>query len=234
MSIDLEAGKGERYLGLGERSDAVDHRGTQVENRVMDGPYTANQARIVQTFVPAPGLGSRPDSTYFPVPWVLSTSGYGVLVDNDEDSSFELDTADHRGVNRFIVESDRLDLRVFGGPTPARALARMSAAVGRQPAPSTPALYGTWFQPAASDWAGELDRQRAQGVPVSVMETSVHYLPCGDDHGAVKETARTTALHDRGVAATAYFNPMVCTNYQPAYDEGSRRGPSAGTPTALP
>ncbi|MGB0099860.1 MAG: TIM-barrel domain-containing protein [Nocardioides sp.] len=220
VSIDLKAGSDERYLGFGERSNAVDQRGRQVQNRVEDGPYTANQAFLVRSFVPEPGLGERPDSTYFPVPWMLSTSGYGVLVDNDEDSSFELATSEHRNVNRLVVEADYLDLRVFGGPTPARALKRMSAAIGRQPAPSTPALYGAWFQPDGSNWNAEFDEQREQGVPVSVAETSVHYLPCGNDRGEVQEMARTKALHDRGMSATAYFNPMICTNFLPEYQQG--------------
>ena len=90
VSVDLKAPRGERYLGLGERSDAVDHRGRDVVNRVVDGPYTATQARLIKSFIPAPGYSDRRDATYFPIPWILSTSGYGVLVDNDEDSSFEL------------------------------------------------------------------------------------------------------------------------------------------------
>ena len=222
VSIDLRAPKGERYLGLGERSDAVDHRGDEVLNRVQDGPYTASQASLVKSFVPAPGLGGRPDSTYYPIPWILSTSGYGVLVDNDEDSSFELATEDHPGVNRLVVQSDQLGLRVFHGPRPAQALARMTAAIGRQPAPSMPAVYGAWFQPRG-DAAAEIDDQRERGVPVSVAQTYVHYLPCGVQD-TDRERALTQALHDRGVAVTTYFNPMVCTTYQPAYDAGLAAG----------
>ena len=232
VSIDLRAPSGQRYLGLGERSDTVDHRGRSVVNRVMDGPYTESQAILVTGVVPAPGLGLRPDSTYFPVPWILSTSGYGVLVDNDEDSTFRLATAANRGVNRLSVESDHLDLRVFGGPTPARALSRMTAAVGRQPAPSTPALYGAWFQAQGDSVAG-LAEQRAAGVPLSVVQTYTHYLPCGSQD-TDRERARTAALHAGGVAVTTYFNPMVCTTYEPAYDEGLAAGAYTGNPDGSP
>lgn len=218
VSLDLKAPSGERYLGLGERSNAVNHRGNSVLNRVMDGPYTESQAEIVRTFVPEPGLGKRPDSTYYPIPWVLSTSGYGVLVDNDEDSTFELATPKHRTVNRFAVESDELGLRVFGGPTPARALARMTAAIGRQPEPETAAVYGAWFQPRG-DAVAQIDDQRSRGVAVSVAQTYVHYLPCGSQD-TERERALTSALHERGVSVTTYFNPMVCQNYQPVYDQG--------------
>jgi hypothetical protein len=202
VSLDLLAPKAERYLGLGERSDAVDHRGRSVINRVMDGPYTAAQMNIVQHVVPNVGLGSRRDSTYFPVPWVLSTSGYGVLVENDEDSTFELATDAHPGVNRLRVESEHLALQVFGGPTPAEALSRMTAAVGRQPAPSSPQVFGAWFQ-ARSNIHDELTAQRADGIPISVAQTYLHYLPCGQQVPD-REIANTTALHAQGVAQTAF------------------------------
>lgn len=218
VSLDLRAPKDERYLGLGERSDAVDHRGYRVVNRVMDGPYTDAQTFLVTGVVPEPGLGSRRDSTYFPVPWILSTSGYGVLVDNDEDSVFELATRKHPGLNRLVVESDELDLRVFGGPTPAAALQRMTEANGRQPAPTTPAVWGAWFQPRG-DAAAAIAGQRAGGVPVSVAQTYVHYMPCGQQDPD-REKALTDALHAQGVAVTTYMNPMICTSYKEIYDQG--------------
>src|SRR6478735_9659449 len=196
VSADLRAGRAERYLGLGERSDAVDHRGRSVLNRVLDGPYTSSQARIIDHLVPAAGQGVRSDATYFPIPWFLSTTGYGVLVDNDEDSTFDLATTQHPDLNRVTVQSDRLAMRVFLGPTPARALARMTKAIGRQPAPETAAVYGAWYQPRG-DAAAEVDEQRASGVPVSVAQTYVHYLPCGDQV-ADRERTLTTKLHDRG------------------------------------
>lgn len=232
VSLDLRAGSGERYLGLGERSDVVDHRGRQVENRVLDGPYTPTQQELIKPFLPASGFSTRTDATYFPVPWVLSTSGYGVLVDNDEDSSFELATPEHRGVNRFAVESDHLDLRVFDGPTPARALARMTAAIGRQPAPSTPAVLGAWFQPRGDAVAAIAD-QRERGVAVSVAQTYVHYLPCGDQDPD-REKALTAGLHEHGVSVTTYFNPMVCTDHQPAYDRGLDAGAFTMNPDGTP
>ncbi|WP_395693139.1 TIM-barrel domain-containing protein [Nocardioides sp.] len=222
VSLDLRAPRGERYLGLGERSDRLDHRGRSVLNRVMDGPYRKNQSAALVHLVPPPGLGGRADSTYFPVPWILSTGGYGVLVDDDEDSTFELATAAHPQVNRLSVEADHLDLRVFGGPTPAQVLSRMSTAVGRQPAPTTPALYGVWFQPP-DDSVTDVTGQRHRGVPLSVAQTYTHYLPCGSQD-TERERAQTSALHALGVSVTTYFNPMVCTKYQPAYGEGLEAG----------
>ena len=232
VAMDFQARDDERYLGLGERSDAVDHRGREVQNRVLDGPYTTNQSLVVSAFVPPPGFSDRADATYFPVPWVLSTRGYGVLVDNDEDSSFELATRLHPDVTRVVVQSDRLDLRVFPGPTPARALARMTRAVGRQPAPASPMVYGAWWQPAG-DAPTELAEQRRRDVPITVAQTYAHYLPCGDQDPS-REQALTRALHDQGAAVTTYFNPMVCTTYPGVYDEGVATGAFTRNPDGSP
>ncbi len=43
IGIGFHARAGERYLGFGERSNAVDQRGGEVENYVADGPYEAER-----------------------------------------------------------------------------------------------------------------------------------------------------------------------------------------------
>ena len=72
------AGRGdERFFGFGERANAVEQRGETVESYVADGPYQAEGA-LVAVLVPPPGFRARDDATYFPVPWLLSSRGYGV------------------------------------------------------------------------------------------------------------------------------------------------------------
>ena len=78
----------ERYLGFGERSNAVDQRGNEVENYVAEGPYEEDERPVIPAFVPAWGFHPRDDATYFPMPWLLSSAGYGVLLENDETSTF--------------------------------------------------------------------------------------------------------------------------------------------------
>ena len=84
LGISFAATADERFFGLGQRAGAVDHRGTTVVNRVSDGPWTTNQIDIVSGVVPDIGFSERTDATYFRVPWLLSTNGYGVLVDGYE------------------------------------------------------------------------------------------------------------------------------------------------------
>ena len=233
LGISFDATADERFFGLGQRAGAVDHRGTTVVNRVSDGPWTTNQFDIVSGVVPDIGFSERTDATYFPVPWVLSTNGYGVLVDGYETSTFDLADRDPDSWS-IDVASSTASLRVFTGATPADTLGGMTAAIGRQPAPDAPWMFGPWWQ-AADDDVSELAALSAAGVPMSVAQTYTHYLPCGDhlDREA-DERERVERLHDAGLAVTTYVNPMVCVDYRGVYVPGSLTGAFTLNQTGLP
>jgi alpha-D-xyloside xylohydrolase len=201
IEIAFRARPGERYLGFGERSNAVDQRGRSVENYVAEGPFEQDERAVVPAFVPPLGFHPREDATYFPMPWLLSTAGYGVLVDNAQTSTFHL-----RGRRTWSVEvsAARVLLRLFGGPRPADVLRRMTARVGRQPAPPGAFVFGPWYQPR--------DDER---VPyASVAQTYTHYLPCESQRGRRDaERERVARFHQAGLAVTTYFNPMICTTH---------------------
>ncbi|HKP91579.1 MAG TPA: TIM-barrel domain-containing protein [Thermoleophilaceae bacterium] len=217
MGIAFGAPAGERHLGFGERSNAVDQRGNTVENYVSDGPYQTEERPFIAAFVPPPGFHPRDDATYFPMPWLLSTRGYGFLLDGFETNNFRLGT-DQAGAWSAEVDGAAISFRVFAGPRPAGALRRMSAAVGRQPRAAAPFFLGPWFQPSDGD-EQSIRRLRRADAPASVANTYTHYLPCGAQQGNTKaERARTKLFHDSGIAVTTYFNPMICTEYQPVWD----------------
>jgi alpha-glucosidase len=201
IEIAFRARPGERYLGFGERSNAVDQRGRSVENYVAEGPFEQDERAAVPAFVPPWGFHPRDDATYFPMPWLLSTAGYGVLVDNAETSTFHL-----RGSRTWSVEvsAPRVRLQLFGGPRPADALRRMTARIGRQPAPPGAFVFGPWYQPRGDE-----------RVPyASVAQTYTHYLPCESQRGrGDAERERVARFHQAGLAVTTYFNPMICTTH---------------------
>jgi len=220
--IGFAALPGERYLGFGERSNAIDQRGRDVESYVADGPYQPEENAAIALFVPPPGFRAREDATYFPIPWLLSTRGYGVLVDDDETSTYRLGT-DDRDAWSVEVTAAHLHLRFFAGHTPADVVSLMSSRLGRQPPAATPAYFGPWFQPKGDE--GALVRKLAGAdVPSSVAQTYTHFLPCGDHQGHANALrARTGALHAAGYAVTTYFNPMICTGYR-RFDEAAAQG----------
>jgi alpha-glucosidase (family GH31 glycosyl hydrolase) len=219
--IAFRARPGERYLGFGERSNAVDQRGREVESYVAEGPFEEDERAFVPAFVPPWGFHPRDDATYFPMPWLLSTAGYGVLVDSPQTSLHRLGT-DARGAWSVEVEAPRLRLRVLAGPRPAGALQRLTARIGRQPR-AAPHVFGPWYQPR-DDEEAILARLQRTDVPLSVAQTYTHYLPCEDQRGREQaERERVARFHREGLAVTTYFNPMICTDHT-RYAEAAASG----------
>jgi alpha-glucosidase (family GH31 glycosyl hydrolase) len=245
IGIGFKARRGERYLGFGERSDAVDQRGRVVESYVGEGPYQPEERPVIAAVTPPWGFQPRDDATYFPIPWLLSTRGYGVLVDNTETSYFRLGT-DAPGAWSVEVRGAppnqqpaapapaTLRLRVFAGPEPATALRRYTAATGRQPPPAAPWYFGPWLQPTG-DEQSLVTKLTAADAPLSVAQTYLHYLPCGDQQGRrAEQRERTARFHGAGLAVTTYFNPMLCTSYQPRWGEAVSQGALTKTRAGAP
>jgi hypothetical protein len=114
--------EGERFLGFGERSDAVARTSGTVTHRVTEGPFQPVERPFIAAFVPLPGYDTRDDMTYYPLPWLLSTRGYGVLIENDHQSRNILGSP-------WSAEADarHLSLLIVAGPTPREVLERFSA-----------------------------------------------------------------------------------------------------------
>ena len=230
VGIAFGAPRGERHLGFGERSDAVDQRGRTVEHYVSDGPWPVGTRPVARGTLPPQGFRPRDDATYFPVPWLLSSRGFGVLVDRDETSTFRLRAAGGRAWS-VEVAAPALALRVFAGPTPAAALARFTRTVGRQPQPSAPWAFGPWLQtgqpnaPPVELERADLAKLRAADAPVSAAETQVRYLPCGLDRGLeAYEADRVGFYHREGLAVLTYVNPMLCRSYEPLFSQAAAAG----------
>ena len=223
VGVGFRARAGERYIGFGERSNGVNQRGGVVRNYVSEGPYQQAEYPFLTAFIPPPGYNTRRDATYYPVPWLLSTNGYGVLVRNHEESRFRLgsEQGDEWSVE---VDAQKLRYQVFAGPRPRDALRRMTALTGRQPPAEAPFFFGPWFQEDTGDQES-IEILRAADAPASVGQTYTHYLPCGDHQGNEDGQRERTALYHRnGLAVTTYFNPMICTDYDPVYQQAVDAG----------
>lgn len=222
LTVGFVAEAGERFVGFGERSNAVDQTGWDLEHYVADGPYYDGQEYAVMgDLLPACGTRWRRDSTYFPIPWLLSSRGYGVLLDNDE-LSYHRVGSDSEDAWSVEVESLEMRFRVFGGPTPAEALSRYTEAVGRQPDDYAAWFFGPWVQTQSDS---QIADARANDVPTSLNATYTHYLPCGSQQGNEEaQRVRTAANHAMGVAIHTYFNPMICVSYEPAFSASEAAG----------
>ena len=211
---------GERYLGFGSRSNAVDQTGNQVISWAEEGPFSSGVGEsLLREQVPDFTFPTGPTTTNFPIPWLVSTRGLGMLIDQTERSTFQL--ADERpDAWQAQAEAARFSFTVFAGPKPAQVVRRYSSYAGRQPKPR-PWFFGPWVQ-FDEPWP---ERFRTQDVPTTVAQTYTHYLPCGEHRERrAKERAMTARHHSLGYKITTYFNPHVCTSYQPLYDQAAGEG----------
>jgi len=222
LGVGFVSEEGERFVGFGQRSNAVNQAGMALEHYVSDGPYyDATEWGVMGEVLPPWGSRWRPDATYFPIPWLLSSRGYGVLIDNDE-ISYHRVGSDSEGAWSMEVETLEMEFRVFGGPTPLEALSRYTERVGRQPNDYAPWFFGPWLQ---TDNSQRILDMRNADVPTSLNATYLHYLPCGSQQGnEERETMRTAENHAMGVAIHTYFNPMICVSYAPVFEEAEAEG----------
>jgi alpha-glucosidase (family GH31 glycosyl hydrolase) len=234
-TVRVRTPRRQRWLGFGERSDAVSRTGGTVVNEVSEGPFASeSEYDAVSATIPPWGLRRARDATYFPMPWALSSRGFGLLVEGAQTSRFDV----RRDGLDIAVEGDATRLLVVRGPRPAGAVRRLTALVGRQPEPAAPWVLGPWFQTGhANQNPAELSYVQAlrdADAPVSVAETHLRYLPCGVS-GEVRaaERARTAGLHALGLATVSYLNSEVCAD-QPLYEQGAVTGAFQRTTDGTP
>jgi sulfoquinovosidase len=224
MSDSFASGTGEHFSGFGGRENRVDQAGQTVENWSEEGAWIPTDRPVIPSFIEPWTDSNRADGAYFPMPWLVSSRGYGFLLDDTVRSLFRL-RSDRRTAWDVEADSARLDYRVFAGPQPLDVVRRMSGAVGRQPAPAAPWVLGPWWQPTGPNADSLPRRFRRLDVPGSLIMTYTHYLPCGSQRGhAASERARAAALHAAGYAVTTYFNPMICSSYQPVFSRAQSAG----------
>ena len=222
--IAFEARGGERYLGFGERSNAVDQRGGDVESYVSDGPYQRIERPVIRTSSRPGACATATTRPTSPCRGCSPPPGTASWSRTPRPACSAWSDRSTWGVE---AQAPRLELRVFAGPRPADALRRLTRHTGRQPAAAARWFHGPWFQPTG-DEAEQIEmvrRLRRGDVPASAVNTFLHYLPCGDQEGIRdRQRTRTAALKREGVAVTTYFNPMVCSTYRQAFGPASAAG----------
>jgi len=131
VRIDLAAQPDERFLGFGERFDALDQRGHVVDLNVVNG-----------------ASGGK---AYKPIPFFISSAGYGVQLLTSSRTIIHLATPDDPAVVSIRCRAASLSLRLIPGDSPAEILSRYTAFAGRPELP--PAwVFGPW---KSRDWTTE-------------------------------------------------------------------------------
>ncbi len=202
----------EHYYGLGERFDSLDQRGQLIDLWVTNG-----------------ASGTR---TYKPVPFVLSSRGFGLALETSRRVFCQLAHPTLPASATFTVDGPELAATLLSGPSPAAVLGRYTQHVGRPPVPPE------WvFLPWKSrDWRTEdqrtaiedIDRQRELELACGVKLIDATWEP--DSHTLTFDPAKypdPEALIDHarasGVEVVLWISPSMTAGGD-AYREAADRG----------
>lgn len=154
--IEFESPNDEAFYGFGERFNALDQRGCNLDNYVY-GQYT-NQ-------------GKR---TYIPIPFFVSSRGYGMWVNTSRQVQFDM--AATRSDSWFLEgraeEDGNLDITWFLQEQPYENVKAFTLATGKPKVPPS-WVFGLWM--SSNDWNSQIEvlnqlheTQKLQ-IPASVL-----------------------------------------------------------------
>ena len=184
------------YYGLGERSDTLNHARTVVHN------------------LSQPGSGLGGSSTSKPIPFFMSTTGYGLWFDVTGDATFDMNASSKADI---LVDADAEKLRIllFTGPEFPKILDAFTAQAGRSILPPYWA-FAPWLGGGLQDDAhlqAMADKARALGLPTSVLVGGSLEIGAG----------ATKHLHDAGYKVIVPESTAVGAKV-PGYAEAAASG----------
>ncbi len=146
------------YYGFGERFDTLDHAHTVVHNLSLDTP------------------GPKGSSTYKPIPFFLSTSGYGLWLDTTGDATFDLNATDRDQITVDFA-ANRLRILLFTGApdAPGKFPAILSAFTAQTQRAILPPYwaFAPWqardFHQNQEQVLEDVQKTRELGLPASVI-----------------------------------------------------------------
>ncbi len=141
------------YYGMGERFDALNHARQIVRNASEDSG------------------GPKGGMSYKPMPFFMSTTGYGMWVDTTAEAEFDFNVASKNEIT-VSVPASKLRLVVFVGAGFPEILEQFTGLTQRAIVPPAWAFapwMGRDFDLNQKEVEGDVDRARALGLPASVL-----------------------------------------------------------------
>jgi alpha-D-xyloside xylohydrolase len=210
------------YYGLGARSDTLNHAHTIVRSIMQDA------------------AGAQGSSTGKPVPFFMSTTGYGLWFDTTGQATFDMNASSDADI---ILDADAEKLRVvmFVGPEMPKLLDRFTALSGRATLPPYWA-FAPWIDAPTID-AGEddtkavedADKVRALGLPASVvvvqgpLEAAAKHLHDAGYKVVVPQRLGIVGPgKDASAAETAQYEEAVAQGFFVKSADGSKYSDASG------
>ena len=211
LAIDVD----ESIYGLGERFTPFVKNGQVVEMWNEDG-------------------GTSSEIAYKNIPFYITNKGYGILVDNEGDVSFEVASEKVERV-QFSVEGERLDYYVINGKTPKGTIEKYTELTGKPALP--PAWsFGLWLTTSfTTDYdeatAGSFIQGMAdRDIPLHVFHFDCYWMEAFEwcnftwDPATFPDPAgMLKRYHDRGLKICVWINPYIGQK-SPLFREGMEQG----------
>lgn len=216
----------EHFFGFGERMDFMDRRGKQVRldvGRGLGRPHIIGAYNILE-------------ANYSPVPFFMSTRGYGIFLHTSYASGWDMGSKDPESFS-FTADGGELDYYFIYGPGFPDILNRYTALTGRSPLLPRFALGlhvgtysgGTWGyeEHTSTQYVVDLVRKfRALGIPLDILHLDSTWRIFGKNGGS---GATTFEWRETFKNPAAMFDSLYAMNIQlvgvhvrPRFDNGNK------------
>ncbi|GGF22678.1 glycoside hydrolase family 31 protein [Echinicola rosea] len=216
----------EHFFGFGERMDFVDRRGKEVDLNVGRG---LGRPHII-------GAYNVLEANYAPVPFFMSTKGYGIFFHNSYATHWDLGSKSNEHLS-FEAEGGELDYFFMYGPDFSKLLYHYTGLTGRSPLLPRFAhglqvgTYsgGTWGheEMTSTHYVVELARKyREKGIPFDVLHLDSTWRMFGENGGSGATTFewRETFKDPASMFDSLYAMDinMVGLHLRPRFDNGKK------------
>ena len=201
----------EAFLGFGERFNRIDQRGVDVYSWAEEGGLGTGEGDPPGPDNPQPNGEAM---TYYPVPFFVSTEGYGFWLDTNWYSTFNLGT-DEADSWRAWHLGPEMTYHVYvpytddPRPWPYHLIDHFTATTGRPmlPPPWTFGPRRRVGRTSTVDGVDEILRMRELDLAITAVDDAVHFLPAGS-HVGIEDELRdwTDYARSLGYRVNAYYN----------------------------
>lgn len=154
VRVSFACGAGDAFFGLGERFNALNQRGNIMDMRVYE-QYKSQGKR-----------------TYMPIPFMLSSAGYGVYVESSRWMQFDFTAPDRWTLEADLGSDPSLRLIWFADSDPLEIISSFTQMTGPAALPPDWA-FGLWM--SGNEWNSqarvvrEVETSEASGIHASVL-----------------------------------------------------------------
>lgn len=212
----LDLSVGEYVYGLGERFTSFVKNGQSVDTWNRDGGTSTEQA-------------------YKNIPFYVTSKGYGVFVNQEENVSFEVGSEKVSKV-QFSVKGESLEYFVIAGPTPKDVISRYTDLTGKPAIPPSWS-FGLWLTTSFTTNYDEatvnsfIDGMAQRDIPLHVFHFDCFWMEgfewCNfewDKHCFPDPKGMLDRLHqDKKLKICVWINPYVGQK-SPLFKEGMEKG----------